>query len=58
MKSGGVLIGYLKVYLNQVDFVSVGKDSVHSSGHLLPRPGDWEGMKAVTAGVQAHVDGA
>lgn len=47
-----------KMYLNQVDFVSVGKDSVHSSGHLLPCPGDWEGVKAVTMGVQTHVHGA
>ena len=47
-----------KVYLNEVDFIGVGKDSVHSAGHFLPCPGDWEGMKAVTTAVQAHVDGA
>lgn len=46
------------LYLNEVDFVSVGKDRVHPSGHLLPVPDDWEGVEAVAMAVQAHVDGA
>lgn len=58
MKAGRSLNGYFKAYLNEVDFVSVGEDSVHPTGHLLPRSGDQEGVKAVPNGVQAHVDRA
>lgn len=42
------------VYLNQVDFVGVGKDSVHALGHLRPRLDDWEGVNAIALGVQTH----
>ena len=58
MKAGRLEIGSLNAYLDQVDLVIVGKDSIHSFCHLLPRPGDLEAVKAVTAGVQTHVVGA
>lgn len=53
-----IFTGYFKFYLNHVDFVRVGKDSVHPVVHRRPRPVDFECVKAVTMGVQTHVDGA
>lgn len=57
MKTGR-LVGIFKLYLNEVQFVVIGKDSIHSVGQLWPAPGDWEGMETITMGVQSHVDGA
>lgn len=48
----------LNSYLNHVHFVHVGKHSIHTTGQLFPRPGDREGVEAITVGVKTHVDGA
>lgn len=44
------------VYFDEVDFVGVRKNSVHSIGHLFPGPGYLEGVAAIPLGVHAHVD--
>lgn len=57
MKTGR-LVGIFKLYLNEVQFVVIGKDRIHPVGQLWPPPDDWEGMETITMGVQSHVDGA
>lgn len=46
-----------EVYLNQVDFVHIGENGVNTVGQLFPPSGYWEGVKAITVSVHAHVDG-
>lgn len=57
MKTGS-LVDIFKHYLNEVQFVVIGKDSIHSIGQLWPAPGDWEGMETITMAVQSHVNAA
>jgi len=45
-----------EIHLNQVSFVTVGENSVHAICHFFPCSGYWKGVKAITAGVQTHVD--